>query len=296
MEMVKQKLVVVLGMHRSGTSTITRGLKVMGVDLGDRMMVPVPGNNDKGFWEDVDLNKLNIDILLALGLDWQYLKPIDQADLHFLRENGYFLQAVELLRQKVKNIPVFGFKDPRVSKLLPFWKEVFSHCQFDVSYVFALRNPLSVAQSLAKRNYFVNEHSYLLWLEHVMTSVVESTGAKRVIVDFDEMVQNPERELNRMAAHLDLAINQEQLRDFKSEFLDQSLRHNVNQSNDLLEDKSCPSLVREIYFALLDIASEKSKDDSPQFLKKLQDWLKEFGDLKSTMLLLDPFIAGHAAV
>ena len=63
-----QRLIVVLGMHRSGTSAMTRGLQVMGVDLGDRMMPPVAGNNAKGFWEDIDLNALNIEMLQAFTL------------------------------------------------------------------------------------------------------------------------------------------------------------------------------------------------------------------------------------
>ena len=72
MEIVRQsngRLIVVLGMHRSGTSAITRGLQVMGVELGDRMMPPVEGNNSKGFWEDLDLYALNIEILNNIGSD-----------------------------------------------------------------------------------------------------------------------------------------------------------------------------------------------------------------------------------
>jgi hypothetical protein len=61
--MKKTKMVVVLGMHRSGTSAITRGLLVMGVRLGDRLLPAVKGENDKGHWEDVDLNALNIEML-----------------------------------------------------------------------------------------------------------------------------------------------------------------------------------------------------------------------------------------
>ena len=59
-----KRLIVVLGMHRSGTSAITRGLQVMGVGLGDRMMPAMP-DNVKGFWEDVDLNALNMEMLSA---------------------------------------------------------------------------------------------------------------------------------------------------------------------------------------------------------------------------------------
>jgi hypothetical protein len=106
-------------------------------------MLPFEGNNPKGFWEDIDLNTLNIEMLSA----------IDSIDVEILRkEEGYFLRATELLRQKVSSASILGFKDPRVEKLLPFWKEVFIQRQFDVSYVMAVRHPVSVVKVLAERD------------------------------------------------------------------------------------------------------------------------------------------------
>ena len=52
------KLFVILGMHRSGTSVVSRGLKVLGVDLGNRLIVP-DKFNPKGYWEDLDINQFN---------------------------------------------------------------------------------------------------------------------------------------------------------------------------------------------------------------------------------------------
>ena len=61
MQKDKKIIFVVLGMHRSGTSAITRGLEVLGASLGNRLMPPFVGNNDKGFFEDVDINAFNIE-------------------------------------------------------------------------------------------------------------------------------------------------------------------------------------------------------------------------------------------
>jgi len=90
METNNKKLIVVLGMHRSGTSAITRGLQVLGVSLGDRMIPPVEDNNPKGFWEDMDLNALNIEMLSALDSDWCRVTPVNSneyADIFFARLN-----------------------------------------------------------------------------------------------------------------------------------------------------------------------------------------------------------------
>ena len=171
MEKKNKRLIVVLGMHRSGTSAVTRGLQVLGVELGDRMMPPAANNNEKGFWEDIDINGLNIEILKEIDSDWDSLAPISVGDIEVLHKAGYVLRAVELLRQKIRGTDIFGFKDPRVARLLPFWMEAFRHCRFKVSYVLSLRHPLSVVKSLAKRDSMDAGKGYLLWLEHVVSSI-----------------------------------------------------------------------------------------------------------------------------
>jgi len=290
----KKRIVVVLGMHRSGTSAIARALQVMGVGLGDRMMPPFEGNNAKGFWEDIDLNALNIEILNAIGSDWRYVAAIEPGDVEILRKQGYFLRAVELLRQKVGKLSIFGFKDPRVAKLLPFWKDVFSHCQLDVSCVLTVRHPLSVARSLAKRDDIEAAQSHLLWLGHVIASLTGSAGNKRVLVDYDCLMQSPEHELNRIARHLDLEIDPAELQSYKAEFLDQGLRHTVYDLNDLSLDDVCPPIVREVYTDLLDVASEKTKLDGLELQNKLVGWSDEFKRLRSPLLLVDKLLAQKA--
>lgn len=289
-ETKKSKLIVVLGMHRSGTSAITRGLQVIGVSLGERLMPAIEGNNAKGFWEDIDLNTLDNEMLGAIHSDWYYLSPIGSKDVEDLRSKGYFIRAVELLRQKVRSTPMLGLKDPRVAKLLPFWKEVFKHCQLDVSYVVAVRHPLSVVKSLSKRDGIEAAQSYLLWLGHVITSLTGSSGDKRVLVDYDRLMQSPDREINRVAKHLDFEIDPEALQSYKTEFLDQELRHTVYELNDLLLDDACPPLVREIYTALLDVASEKTEFDDLALQHQVGRWSDEFERLRTILLLIDSLL------
>ena len=120
----KTKLIVVLGMHRSGTSILARSLQTLGVELGDYL---IPGSKDiniKGYWEDVDINTLNNEMLAAINSSWHQLTSISHLDIDTLRNNGYDNRATELLLKKVGNVSAWGFKDPRVAKLLPFWEEV----------------------------------------------------------------------------------------------------------------------------------------------------------------------------
>lgn len=284
---MNKKLIVVLGMHRSGTSAITRGLQVLGVGLGDKMLPAVEGNNSKGFWEDADLNALNIEMLSALNKDWHHLVAINQQDVDVLRNKGYLQRALDLLQKKTDDTPVYGFKDPRVAKLLPFWRLVFDQCQLETHYLLAVRHPHSVVDSLSKRDGFEPEQSYLMWLGHVVSSLSGSVGKKRVMVDYDSLMQSPARELNRIANCFGLKIDPAELNEFQTEFLDPGLRHTAYDINDLLLEETCPPLVREIFSTLQDVSSDKLKIDDSFLGNSIARWVVEFERLKSSLSLAD---------
>lgn len=287
MEEQGTKLVVVLGMHRSGTSVITRGLQVMGVQLGDRLMPPFDGNNSKGFWEDMDINDINIEMLSFLKSDWHFLTPIQPSDVDTLCKSGYLQRAVELLKKKTAGVKAFGFKDPRVAKLLPFWKEVFAYGQWTVHYVLVIRHPLSVCQSLAKRDGFEFEKSNLLWLEHVIGSLVGTEGENRVLVDYDYFMQTPETELNRIAKGLELPIHGAELQNFRLEFLDPKLQHTIYQRNDLALETTLSSLVQEVYISLWESAVGNILLEDLSLSNKIVQWGKEFSHMRPALMIVD---------
>lgn len=283
----QKKLVVVLGMHRSGTSAVARGLLPLKVSLGNRLMGAVEGINEKGFWEDVDITEFNDEILAALGSEWHSLAPLVSDDLVLLRKRGYLLRGVELLRQKIGNEPVYGFKDPRVARLLPFWAEVFAGCDVDVSYVIAIRNPMSVVRSLVKRDRFDPEKSYLLWLGHVVASLAGSARHRRVIIDYDCLMVDAGRELARVADCLGLALDQGELLEYCEDFIDKQLRHAVHTVNDLALDYACPPLVREVYATLLEAVNAKSDIESDVWQVRFSDWATEFDRCRVALALAD---------
>jgi glycosyltransferase involved in cell wall biosynthesis len=282
-----KRVIVVLGMHRSGTSAITRALNVVGVELGDRLLAPVPGDNAKGYFEDIDLNALNIEMLDALGTDWHSLAPIEADDVDTLRKKGFFLRAATLLRQKSADFSVYGFKDPRVAKLLPFWHQVFEHCKFDTGYVLAIRNPLSVARSLEKRAAFTHEKSYMLWLEHTLNSLLYTEKRKAVLVDYDHFLHAPQISLELIAERLDLQVDANAMRQYQSEFLDEGLRHTVYDVNDLRLDENCPPLVQELYAELIAVSRDNTQLNDPEFHARTALRCDEFKRLNSNLRWID---------
>lgn len=283
---IRPRLIVVLGMHRSGTSAITRALKVLGVDLGDTLL-PSQSDNEKGFWEDSDIYAFNEELLTTLNSSWHHLTPVGQDDLEKLHSAGYFSQAFELLRDKMQKKLIFGVKDPRIAKLLPFWKQVFTHGEFDVDFVIAVRNPLSVAKSLAKRNGFDHEKSYYLWLGHILTSLAVADSGRSVIIDYDKLMETPERELQRMADNLQLETIPGELEVYLSEFLDKRLQHNKYSIDDLQQDNACPKPVYTTYLTLMEMAADKIKIDDIRLQDQIQQWRTEFENLIPILTLTD---------
>jgi GT2 family glycosyltransferase/glycosyltransferase involved in cell wall biosynthesis/SAM-dependent methyltransferase len=261
----KNKLIVVLGMHRSGTSAVTRGLKVLGVELGDNFLPPA-ADNETGFWEDLDLNKLNIELLQFISHNWHTLIPISHDELKSKKLSVFRLRAIELLREKTKSVSIFGIKDPRVPRMLPFWQEVFDQCQLDVNYVITIRNPLSVAKSLYARDNFAEEKAHYLWLAHVLPSILETVGSPRIVVDYDRLMDKPSIEITRIAQTLGLEdrINPEELWKYEREFLEERLRHTRYKPEDLILDPSAATIVSEVYETMLQVAHDTLTLDSAE--------------------------------
>lgn len=283
---MRKELIVVLGMHRSGTSAVARGLQVFGVALGKRLS-PAMADNEKGFWEDRDITALNIDMLRAIDSDWHHVAAIDQDDVETLEAAGYRSRALELLSQKVDTHELFGVKDPRMAKLLPFWKPVLEELGCGVSYVLAIRNPLSVQRSLSKRNDLDPTLSCLLWLGHVLESLRLTAGERRALVDYDLLLADPERQLVQLAGQLGLRLDEQAMAEYLSDFLDAGLRHSQFDAVELHSDRTCPPLVQEVYSALFRVASGALRLDGDEISSSLTQWTEEFDRMSSLLGLVD---------
>lgn len=102
-----------LGMHRSGTSMITRALVCLGVDLGDDLLDAVAGSNERGFWEDRSIVDLNDRLLAALGSRWDGLAISPDGT-----GNDYLVDILQRMHQHPAS---------RVHELTPrLWKSLFA--------------------------------------------------------------------------------------------------------------------------------------------------------------------------
>ena len=260
-------LVIVLGMHRSGTSAITKGLEALGVDLGQNLMPGVEDDNDKGYFEDLDVNALNMELMSALGHDWNTstpLSPQELTDSPVIQE--LLLRGVVLLRNKLRDSTCYGLKDPRIARLLPFWQRAFELVECRVSYVIAHRNPLSVARSLSKRDGMASEKAHYLWFEHMLLSLTLTRGAPRMVVDFDRVMKDPAGQLQRIAEGLGLSFdpNAPATINYREQFLEKRLQHHRYGKSDLALNDAANSIIIELNDLLSDLAGDVKSLDSEE--------------------------------
>lgn len=263
-------VVLILGMHRSGTSAVARALSVFGVDLGDKLMPGAEGNNRKGFFEDEDVIALNDAILRRLGAKWSSRTPLDPKWFDGCGKWPEFTQATNLLRQRLSGVDCYGTKDPRIALLLPFWSEVFDRLSLSIHTIVACRNPLSVAASLAKRDLIPTDWSLLLWEKYNLDALGWLAEHDGVVVDFDQLMENPRAQLGRMAAYMEefseLSAAGADL--YVDEFLEQGLRHHVIAPIELERTVVVADHVKNLYRILIELSLDRT--ESTKIGDKLQ--------------------------
>jgi hypothetical protein len=165
--MSQRHLVVVLGMHRSGTSVITSLVESCGASAGNNIQ-NAGDDNPKGYWEDEFIVNTNNALLHSLGLAWHSLVwlPLDKIQTSSQFER-LFADSVKYLQSLTEQYDTLVIKDPRMAITLSFWLSVFAQLNIHVDYIIAKRSPSAIGQSLITRDGFDHEYAaqliYLHW-------------------------------------------------------------------------------------------------------------------------------------
>jgi hypothetical protein len=264
----QQRFIVVLGAGRSGTSTVTRGLRALGVELGDQLR-PGGGKNPLGFFEDEGLLKLNKRLRTTLGLRADSVSLIQPHQWQLPVVQTLAQEAQETIRRRFGRYSLWGYKFAGTLRMLPFWRMVFHALDVDVQYVMAVRNPISVARSRAQLNprRGVQEKSDLEWLVNVVPYFRAVRERPFVVVDYDLVMADPATQLERIATTLDLPLipsTAAGIQEFAKQFLHANLRHHHFTEEDLITNPRVNSLTRDAYRWLRRFATDSVEPYSPQ--------------------------------
>lgn len=259
MTLTGKQALVIIGMHRSGTSASTGALRCVGVELGRKLYRGHKGINDKGYFEHSDIADANDEALAVLGSSWDDI---------LLRNEDWWL-GKELLpyekkirsyiRRDFSGSPLWAVKDPRVCRLLPWWLGMLEAEQVKPHFVFVIRSPLAVHRSLERRDGFSIDKSFLLWSLHYLEAERWSRGHSRVFIDFDHFLENPAQGLSKMEKSLGIRypVPVENATACLKQFLSTDLRHHGKDEE--MQERS-PAI--EIALSLHERLLAASKNDA----------------------------------
>ena len=173
--------IVVLGMHRSGTSAVARVLNRMGIWLGS-------DENLSRRWEHLLVQAANEEILGALGGHWSAPPELDQG-----WADDPALRSVESTSSKALHDlaarPAYAWKDPRTCLTFGYWRARLTE---EPVIVLVYRHPIEVADSLQRRDGLRPAHSLALWERHNSGALAAADGRRTVVVPYSDLVADPQ--------------------------------------------------------------------------------------------------------
>lgn len=243
---LRRKAIVVLGMHRSGTSALTGVLAEMGCVMPEHLMAPEE-MNPKGFFESDAVTGLNEELLASAGLTWYSFPPFPRDWYRSARAEEFAARADETLRHEYADADLFAMKDPRICRLVPFWDAVLRRARCRPLYVCTHRHPIDVAQSLQYRSGYDLDYGLLLWLRHQIDAEADSRGKPRVFVSYDQLMADWAASVSKIGAALNIAwpLTVDEARPGVEGFLSSALRNFAGRDEE--GARPLPDWVAEVY-------------------------------------------------
>ena len=197
-----RSVVVITGMHRSGTSLTTSLLRSAGVFIGDRLMAGGTGNF-KGHFEDWDFVDLHREFLTARGVNREGWTTQSK-----FRLSGEYLERAKTLIAARSQYAVWGWKDPRTTLFLESWQDLIPRAKF----IFVYRSPWDVVDSLFRRGDSIfktqPEIAIRTWISYNQTilNFCHSTSRPWILLRIEDVINDPQFIISAIEGQLELNL------------------------------------------------------------------------------------------
>ena len=195
-----RRALIVLGMHRSGTSALSGTLWRLGLDLGSNLMPPEEGSNSLGFYEHNSIVPIHEILLRAMGSHWSSTDPFP--------ENWLESAAADEARASIRAVldhdfprgtsSDWGLKDPRLCRFVRLWRPLLD--DVEPCFILVRRDPAEVAASLNTRDGMALEDAAWLWWRYMSEAERDTRGAHRIFVDYDQLLSDWRGLIERIGA------------------------------------------------------------------------------------------------
>ncbi|MFZ6004077.1 MAG: glycosyltransferase [Actinomycetota bacterium] len=190
---------IVLGMHRSGTSSVTRLLNLAGAYFGPEGIATDPNaENPKGFWERRDVRQVCDGLLLGGGFDWWRIADFAPDRIPEAARAEQTDNFNRIVHQLDAHRP-WVMKEPRLCLLMPLLRPALEAPVF----IHVTREPLEIAESLAARNGFSVPVGLAMWEAYTLGALAASSDQPRAHVSYGELMADPVGVTTRLVTRLE---------------------------------------------------------------------------------------------
>lgn len=288
---MSRQALIVLGMHRSGTSALTGALHLLGAALPSELMQPHEDNR-RGYWESRPIARFNNRLLASFGLRWDSDAPLVSEQLcNEFALKDHYQEARSLLAEEFGDSPLFVFKDPRLCRLLPFWERVLTSEGIDIKVVLCLRDSTEVAASLASRfadpslhPAAIRAHSRanLLWLRHVLDAERSTRHLPRMVVEYPQLLSDWRIALQGISS-LGRGLTLPDPEDPRSREIDLFLDRKLRRQSGERETKRGADIFNSVSDAVqMSVFAESSRTYLDEFAADFERLLASYASLRST--------------
>jgi len=233
---VSRTAILVLGMHRSGTSALTWLLGQLGAAL-PKDAIAASGDNARGYWESQALVKADDQLLRVARSSWFDPRPLDLSRLSPDGLRSRKNRIREAIEGAWGDARLLAIKDPRQCRCVPVIADVLREMEIEPRALLMLRSPAEIARSVASRDGTTPAYAHLLWLRHMIDAERATRSMTRAVVDYDGMLANWREVAARIAPLADRPgwePNESEAAAIDA-FLDPALRHHQAAAAELEE-------------------------------------------------------------
>ena len=206
----QRQAIIVAGMHRSGTSALTRVINILGADLPSNLLGSNHSNR-QGHWESNELIEIHDLLLRSAGSNWNSVLEIQRDWFDTAEAKGFSSRIAKFLDHEFPNSSLVVIKDPRIALFIPVWLEALGACGIEARVVLPFRHPFEVAASLSRREAISQPsdvwslgRGLALWLRYVLAAERTTRACPRAFVDFDVLLHDWQAEMARIGGQIGL--------------------------------------------------------------------------------------------
>ena len=233
MQKKDKEIFLILGMHRSGTSVMTKFLEIFNINIGSDFSPPRV-DNPTGFYEDMSFLRVNINLLKLNKINWNSI--LNPLNLNLKTKSININFWLSDIKQKIKFKDNFAFKDPRSILFINFWNNFFKKKNYNVRYLYCYRHPYLISNSIIKRDKIKREDVFLLILQnwYLILKNIKNNDNK-IFLNYDLLISNNKKLYEKFKKQFHLNSNNDKYLFFKKEILLKNNKKFKSKNNQVYE-------------------------------------------------------------